>query len=55
MHPVGMVENSPALQRWAQGNKGSAVPKGTAEAEDHLNRPSGTDSFGLGFPTLKRR
>src|SRR5579859_2354323 len=54
VHPVGMVENSPALQRWAPGNKTSGVPEGRLMQRIVSAVPSGRNRSGLGFPTLKR-
>src|SRR5579859_7896100 len=49
-----MVENSPALQRWAPGNKRSGVPEGRLMQRIVSAVPSGRNRSGSDFPTLKR-
>jgi hypothetical protein len=51
-HPVGMIENSPAFQRWDCGQRVSS-PGGTVD-KDYLSRPSGTYPPGHTYPALKR-
>ena len=51
-HPGGMIENSPAFQRWDDGKR-ALSPEGTAE--DHrLSRPFGTNPRDRAHPALKR-
>ena len=50
-HPEGMVENSPAFQRWERSQRVTS-PEGTAE--EHLSRPFGTHRAGGPIPALKR-
>ena len=51
-HPGGMVENSPAFQRWDHGQRVTS-PEGTAEVHQ-LSRPFGTYRAGRPIPALKR-
>ena len=51
-HPGGMIENSPALQRWVCASVGFS-PEGTAEAVV-FSRPFGTNVACRAYPTLKR-
>ena len=51
-HPGGMIENSPAFQRWDGGDR-ALSPEGTVE--DHrLSRPFGTNPCDRAHPALKR-
>src|ERR1035438_8711217 len=52
VHPGGMVENSPAFQRWVC-MAGRISPEGTTEAAG-LNRPFGTQRCIATVPALKR-
>src|SRR5450759_2735103 len=52
-HPGGMVENSPAFQRWDR-DLGVPSPEGTTE-NHKLIRPFGTQPSIRPYPALKRR
>ena len=55
--PKGHPENSPAFQRWVQG-QAEPRPEGTAELVPPIlpvSRPFGTNSIDHGLPALKRR
>jgi len=51
-HPGGMIENSPAFQRWDRSQR-VLSPEGTAE-ERSLSRPFGTCRTNRPHPALKR-
>src|ERR1035438_8271036 len=52
VHPGGMVDNSPAFQRWESGRR-EPSPEGTAEAVV-LSRPFGTNPRDCAYPALNR-
>ena len=51
-HPGGMIENSPAFQRWDRSQR-VLSPEGTAE-DRSLSRPFGTCRTNRPHPALKR-